>query len=72
MSTNTLDRIPARGITRKEHDAFVLSTGRNYTEPYRAEHKKHQGPLGTTGGLVRAAKDSINIPDPHAHPPTCH
>jgi hypothetical protein len=34
-----LDRIPARGITKAEHDAWVSSSGRAYTDRFVSAHQ---------------------------------
>lgn len=33
-----LDRVPARGILKSEHDKYVKLTGRSYTDPFITHH----------------------------------
>lgn len=64
----TMDRIPARGITRKEHDDFVKMTGRNYTDPYIWPHLNSRGP--TAGGIVPPHARPDRLTDPKVHAPS--
>lgn len=41
-----LDRIPARGITKAEHDAWVSRSGRAYTDRFHSPH------IGDFAGLT--------------------
>ena len=65
----TMDRVPARGITRKEHDEFVEMTGRNYTDPYIMPHLQSRGP---SGGVVPSRASGLNMVDPKVHRPVIH
>lgn len=69
MSHMVLDRIPARGITREEHDAFVELTGRNYTDQYLLPHLGAHAP---EGGTVPVRTTGLRQRDPKAHVPTVH
>ena len=69
MSHMVLDRIPARGITKEEHDAFVRMTGRNYTDQYLLPHLGSHAP---EGGTVPARSIGLGRRDPKTHAPSVH
>jgi hypothetical protein len=48
MTHPLLERIPARGITKAEHDRYVDMHGRPYTDPYVLPHLKNRANEGGT------------------------
>jgi hypothetical protein len=51
-----LDQIPARGITTEEHDAWVATSGRAYTDRYATPHQGEFTALSASAGTTRAAQ----------------
>lgn len=54
-----LDRIPARGITKAEHDAWVRQSGRAYTDRYVTAHQGDFS-LAAGDGVTRKHKASVD------------
>ncbi len=49
MTHPLLERIPARGITKEEHDTYVEARGKSYTDAWVLPHLKNRA---SDGGLV--------------------